>query len=159
MFLKIIAELPLSCLPVKQKLQPFLYFCILFLLDGKDRLESLYHRAPVIFFHPCCKRDQLRLDLYPGPGNFHNVLHLREIIVTGLRKPDHISFDLPAASSERHQHFHPRFQFICHALRNAVLKDLIQFFMLYVYDNVRKHSIFILLSAPQGPPRSGHVHP
>ena len=156
---QIIVELPLPCLPVEQEPQPLLYPGILFLLDGEDCLQCLDHRAPVVFLHPRGKGDQFRLDLHPGPGDFQDLLHFREVIITRLRKPGHISFDPPVAPAEGHDHFHPRLQLIHHTLRHAVLKDLIQFFMLYVYDHIRKHSVFILLSVPPGPPRSVPAHP
>ena len=133
-------------LPVDQQSEPLFYLYIFFFFDRKNRFQRLQHRSAIIRLHPCRQRDQLRLDLHPGPGNLQDLLHLREIIVTGLCKPGHISFDLPVASAERYQHFHPRLQLILHALRNAVLKDLIQFFMLYVYDNIRKQSLSPCLS-------------
>ena len=59
------------------------------------------------------------------------------------------TFDLPVSFSKRDNYFHPRMQLVFQSFRYSVLKDLIQFFMLYIYNNICKHNLISLLILPE----------
>lgn len=73
------------------------------------------------------------------------LLHFGKIISAGTADAGHISFSLPGAFPKRNQDLHSRLQFTLQTFRNPILKNLIQFFILYIYNCIRKHIFTILL--------------
>ena len=89
----------------------------------------------------------------------YDIFYFGQIIIARLADSGHITLDLPVAAAERHYDFHAGRQLIFKFFRDAVLKYLIQFFMLYIYDHICKHTVtFPLLILPE-PLRSARARP
>ena len=137
--MQVIFQLLPSFRLIQQKAELFLHLFLLLLPDRQDHLQGLDHGAAVVVLHPGREGHQFPLDGNALLGNVLDFLDLRGIVVALFRKADDIPLGQPVSFSKRDLHLTARRKGAFQTGRHGVLKDLIQFFMSDIYDNICVH--------------------